>query len=138
MAKFSDGVKRFSSAVDVKNQAIFAGVAAETKNSIQFGSPLTGAPGQPVENEGPDKGNLRASWTEEFTSPTSALIATNCEYAESNEDGIARPGGGAYVLRANVGGRHSVKLTVTNMDKIVDAETKRLDGTVSRSMGPNQ
>lgn len=120
---FRDEVRRFAVKVEAKSQAIFAGVVADAKSSIQFGSPVTGAPGQPVET-----GNLRASWQVEFQSPTSALISTNVAYARSNEDGIRRPGGGPYRLRSKVGGRWSVKLTIAGMNKIVDDVARRLSG----------
>lgn len=90
----------------------FIGLAVAAKDSIQFGSPITGAPGQPV-----DTGYLRNSWqigwdtvpqfpgTGEGATPdpagltpiedtgdpmtaTRALIATNVEYAEVIEDGV--------------------------------------------------
>lgn len=122
MGAFSDQVKLFATVtVPSRAQAVFVGAATEVKNSIQFGSPLTGSPGQPV-----DEGNLRASWQLEFESPTSALVSTNVAYAESNEDGIARPGGGPYVQRSAVGGRHSVQKTVDNFPRIVEAEVAKL------------
>lgn len=129
---FAGQVNGFAAKVAETHQAVFLGIVDRCVTSIVEGSPLTGSPGQPVENTGPDKGNLRASWrtglaggtpgfnSPRFESPTSALIGTNCVYAESNEDGIARPGGGAYLLRANIGGRRSVELTRMGFQRIVD------------------
>lgn len=125
---FRDDLARFSKSVEVQSRAVFVGAVAAAKTSIVDGSTLTGSPGQPVENEGPDKGNLRGSWQVEFPTPTSAIISTNVVYAESNEDGIARPGGGAYLLRADVGGRHSVQKTILGFEAIVASEAQRLGG----------
>jgi hypothetical protein len=82
--------------------------------SIQFGSPLTGAPGQPV-----DTSNLRNSWQDEKVSPTEHVISTPVEYAQPIEDGIGPHG--PLTLRSAVGGFHSIAQTVANFDRIVDA-----------------
>lgn len=105
-------------------QEVFVGVVAETKNSIVFGSPLTGAPGQVVADVG--GGTLRDSWKTEFEDANNALISTKVPWAEQNEDGIARPGGGPYVQRSAVGGRWSVALTQTNIQRIVDDVAAKL------------
>lgn len=104
--------------------AVFVGVVAEVKNSIVFGSPLTGAPGQVVADV--NGGNLRASWQSEFEDANNAVVSTNVPYAESNEDGVARPGGGPYVQRSAVGGRWSVALTRMGFQRIVDDVAARL------------
>lgn len=92
--------------------------------SIKFGSPLTGAPGQPV-----DTSNLINSWTMERESPTSIVIGTPVEYADAIEEGIQEPyttKNGTQVtpkpmtLRSAQGGFHSVAHTVTNFDRIVE------------------
>lgn len=121
---FRDDMQRINAQVRADTQAIFLGVCVEAKNSIVFGSPLTGAPGQVVADK--DGGELRASWQLSFESPTSAVISTKSNHAPQNEDGIARPGGGPYIQRAAVGGRHGVALTITNLDRIVAAETAKL------------
>ena len=123
MGQFSDTVKRFAARVTVDTQAVFVGTVADAKSSIQHGSTITGAPGQPV-----DEGGLIVSFQVEFTSPTSARISTNLPYAESNEDGIARPGGGPYIQRSPVGGRHSIAKTIDGLPLIVDDNVKRLTG----------
>lgn len=93
-------------------QRVFISVALMAKASIQFGSPVTGSPGQPV-----DTGYLRNSWqigwdavprfpgtgegadadptglqpiedTGDPMKATRALIATNVEYAEVIEAGV--------------------------------------------------
>jgi len=88
--------------------AVFVGAASVAKNEIQMGGPLSGAPGQVVDDV--NGGNLRASIQLEFEDANNALISTNVAYAESNEDGIARPGGGPYVQRSAVGGRWNFAL----------------------------
>lgn len=84
--------------------------------SIVNGSAITGAPGQPVEED-----VLRKSWVTEKLSPTHATVTTDNPYAESNEDGIARPGMGPYRLLSPVGGRWSIEKTVAGWGAIVDA-----------------
>lgn len=124
MGAFADSVKNFSRKVDAGSQAVLVSSATEAFNSIVFGSALTGSPGQPVADV--DGGNLRASWQLEFPTATSALISTASAYAPSNEDGVARPGGGNYLLRASIGGRFSIAHTIAAFDKIVAEETTRL------------
>lgn len=119
---FLDEIRAHNAKTEELTQAVFVGAVAEAKSSIQFGSPLTGAPGQPV-----DEDILRPSWQTEFEDPHTALISTNLPYAEQNEDGIARPGGGPYVQRSAVGGRWSVALTRTNMQRIYDDVAAKLN-----------
>jgi phage gpG-like protein len=125
MGEFLDAIRAHNARVELELvPAVFVGTVAEVKNSIQFGSPLTGAPGQVVADE--HGGNLRASWQSEFTDPNNAIVSTNVPYAESNEDGIARPGGGPYVQRSAVGGRWSVALTRMGIQRIVDDVAAKL------------
>jgi phage gpG-like protein len=123
---FADDIKRFNRKVERLAQEVFVGVVAEAKTSIVEGSPLTGAPGQVVADE--HGGNLRGSWQTEFEDPNTAIISTNVPYAESNEDGIARPGGGPYVQRSAVGGRWSLALTRMGIQRIVDDVATKLSG----------
>jgi hypothetical protein len=85
--------------------------------AIQFGSELTGSPGQPV-----DTGNLRNAWIRENPSENVSIVSTNVEYAQSIEDGIGPHG--PLTLRSAVGGFHSVALTVAGFDRIVDAAVR--------------
>jgi hypothetical protein len=119
MTSFADGVKAFGVKVERVAQDVFVGVVQETHTSIVTGSPLTGAVGQPV-----DTGALRASWQITFVSPTSAVIATNLVYAPIIEDGIAASGK-PIQFKSQVGGAHSVKQTVANFDRIVEAEAAK-------------
>jgi hypothetical protein len=93
---------------------IFAGTVAHAFQSIVEGSPITGAPGQPV-----DTGNLRASWQTTFESPTVALISTNVEYAPYVEDNVNN-------VTFKNHGPHSIKLTVAGLQQVVDAEIVRV------------
>lgn len=132
MSAFGDQIKVFAVKVDAKTSEAFANIVSATQDSIVNGSPLTGSPGQPVGQYGPGYhpgevgGALKTSYQVEFESPTSALISTNSPYAQQNEDGVARPGGGAYTQRSTVGGRHSVALTVAGFDRIVASEADRV------------
>lgn len=118
---FADDLRAFGLKVQTRNQAVFAGVVADTKTSIVEGSPVTGAPGQPVRT-----GNLRASWQTAFETPTSAIISTNVAYAKPIEDGVGRFG--PMTLRSKVGGWHSVALTVANFPRLVAATAERILG----------
>lgn len=105
----------------------FAGYVAETERSVRVGSEITNSPGQPVADE--NGGNLRASWIGEFLAKYEWQFTTDAPYARSNEDGIARPGGGPYVLRASTGGRHSIKLTRAGWPHIVAHVNAQQGGT---------
>lgn len=129
MGAFVDDIKRATIAINAKSQAVFLGSVVDAKNSIVFGSSLTGSPGQVVADVG--GGTLRDSWTIEFESPTTALIASGGAaegYNQQNEDGIARPGGGPYIQRSAIGGRHSVSKTVDNFPLIVADNVRKLGG----------
>ncbi len=118
MTDFKDQVRAFGLKVEGQTKNIFVNTAVATKSSIVEGSSITGAPGQPV-----DTGALRASWQLEFTTPTSAIIATNLVYAPIIEDGVRD--GKALTLRSQVGGWGSVRATVLNFDRLVQAEAEK-------------
>lgn len=132
---FLDEIRAHNARVELELlPAHFVGLVAEVKNSIQFGSPLTGSPGQVVADVG--GGNLRGSWQDEFEDASNATVSTNVPYAESNEDGIARPGGGPYVQRSATGGRWSVALTRMNIQRLVnDVAAKLTEGGDPRPSG---
>lgn len=113
MGAFGDQVRAFERKVEVRSREVFVNVAAAAHESIVNGSPVTGAPGQPV-----DTGNLRNSWILSFPSPTEAMISTNVEYAPYVEDNVR-----GVTFKNH--GPHSVALTVAGLDKIVAAETAR-------------
>lgn len=114
---------------------VFTQVGVEALASIQDGSPLTGAPGQPV-----DTGYLKNSWQMVQDSPDSIVIGTNVAYAGVIEDGVrssydpdgtprpkAMPGQGeaGRHIKSTVGGHHSVALTHANMDRLVESVKRR-------------
>jgi hypothetical protein len=133
MTAFGEALQRFTVKVETRSQAVFLNTVSACYESVVNGSPLTGSPGQPVGQYGPGYhegdvgGELKASWQTHFLSPASAEIVTNSPYAPQNEDGIARPGGGTYRHLSTVGGRHSVMKTAAAIQKVVDAETKKVN-----------
>lgn len=93
----------------------------EVRRSVVFGSELTGAPGQPVQTS-----DLRTSWIGTRISVGVQELTTAMSYAEYIEDGGNDLG--AFTLRSEVGGFHSVKLTVAAWDKIVEFARKKAMG----------
>lgn len=118
---FTDDLARFSAKVETKSRAAFVNVCSAAKSSITDGSALTGSPGQPV-----DTGNLKASWQLTFESPTVGVISTNVAYAEAVEDAVGPHGPRVYGAKNNIGGSHSVKLTMAGLNRIVADEVKKL------------
>jgi len=110
---FESDIDAFRQKLEQRRRDLFVGVAVETLRSIQLGSEITGAPGQPV-----DTGVLRASWGILFEEPTVALISTNVVYAPLIEEGIGPHG--PLQLRSQVGGFHSVLLTQAGFPRIVE------------------
>lgn len=81
--------------------------------SVQFGSEITGAPGQPV-----DQGVLRASVQLQLDATTPhASVGSNLEYAPGIEHGVGPHG--PLTLRSAVGGFHSFALTVAATDRLL-------------------
>lgn len=120
----ANDIRRFARSCERNLEAAYRGSKLAALNSIRYGSDITGSPGQPVR-----AGTLRDSWEIEDEDVFRAMIFTTSPYALSNEDGIARPGGGPYVLRSAVGGRWSVLKTRRNFDRLVeDVVTKLLSG----------
>lgn len=119
---FRDDIRAFVVKVHAREQSIFTGTVDHAHTSIQEGSTVTGAPGQPV-----DTGVLRASWQKQYESPAVAIISSGGEaaaYNKSIEDGVGPHG--PLVLRSPTGGFHSVALTVDNFDRIVEHETRKV------------
>jgi len=123
---FADDVRVFNRKIEAQERDIFTGVVDLAHESIVEGSPVTGAPGQPV-----DTGALKSSFVKEYVSKDEAIISTNLEYAPYIEDGGNDRG--EFTLRSGVGGFHSVALTLAGFDKIVDAVTQRVIGNESGS-----
>lgn len=114
---FADEMNAAANDVEQRANAVFNTIVELTKQSWQFGSPLTGSPGVIV-----DTGDLRNSIMRDDVSPTEATISTNVEYAQSIEDGVGPHG--PLTQRQPVGGFHALGLTVAGFDRIVDAAAR--------------
>ena len=114
-AGFIADINKFVKKTERRAKDVFVGSTVEVRRSIVEGSELTGAPGQPV-----DTGTLKASWVDNFISPTEWQIETNIEYAPGIEDGVG------ITIRSPVGGSHSVALTTAGWQRIVDHVNKRV------------
>ena len=136
---FAAQLKNFSVKLGAVSREVFVGTVAELTSSVVYGSTITGAPGQVVQDSGPGviAGNLLASWLDGieggtpgfnspvWESPNVAVIGTFCPYAPPNEDGISRTGG-PYVQRSAIGGRWSVAHTRAGFQAVVDSVAKDL------------
>jgi hypothetical protein len=92
--------------------------ATETVHlSIVDGHPITGAPGQPIQS-----GDLWDSFVPSFLSRYLWQDVTNLIYAPIIEDAIG------ITLRSPVGGFHSVKMTRSAWQRIVDDAITRNNG----------
>lgn len=125
---FLNACEAFAERARLTEDAIFHGVVGEVATSIIEGSPITGAPGQPVREN-----ILKPSWGTHYLSPTEALVGSGgvaAGYNRAIEDGQGRfgpfnPARGTYpeprTSRSRVGGYHSVALTRAAFAKIVYA-----------------
>lgn len=101
-------------------------VANHCYRSITVGSPITGAPGQPV-----DTGALLESWRKISQKDRHRiLIVSNLIYAPIIEDNWR-----GATLRSAVGGFHSVKITKAAFNLIVAYELKIVKRAVRASAG---
>lgn len=115
---FGSDLRRFQRKVELRSQAVFQKTVAEVARSLNEGSVLTGAPGQPVAPDAPPGARrLRGSFQEKYLSPTSAEVSTSIPWAADVEDGMKN--GKPMQLRSDVGGFHSVKLTRAGFGRIV-------------------
>lgn len=114
MSGFADEIQAFVEKAKTTERQVFTRVADKVFESVTEGSPLTGAPGQPVAVDG----DLKASWTEQVDE-REAVISSDHPAAPVIENGTRL--GQDLVLHAHVGGFHSVKQTAVNFDRLVDA-----------------
>lgn len=89
--------------------------------SIQVGSPITGAPGQPV-----DEFVLLPSYHVEKMGPRTSRIVSYEPYSWGIENAVGPHG--PIKLRSSVGGFHSIKRTVAANDRVAAAALRRLNG----------
>lgn len=116
---FTSDLTAFAEKVEGRQRQLFVGSVDAVHHSITEGSPISGAPGQPV-----DTGFLKSSWIEEFPEDWVGEISTNVVYAPPIEEGIGPHG--PLTLRSAVGGFHSVKLTRAAWDRITQSEVAKL------------
>ena len=132
MSDFTGDLERFAAKAAQRAHDVFVQTTIDVQQSIVEGSPLTGAPGQPV-----DTGYLKNSWHPHFTSRTEWETTTNVGYAPVIEhnlrerydyEGTRRPKelkstirvpGAPKGAKSTVGGHHSVALTVAGWERIV-------------------
>lgn len=128
---FRDDLNAFAEKIERQAKEVHVRATGEVYGSVINGSPLSGAPGQPV-----DLGNLRDSWQELHPEALLSEVSTNTEYAQAIEEGQQPPHAreqasatgvqqllitpGPMTLRSEVGGFHSVKLTRAAWPKIVE------------------
>jgi len=108
-----DRIVRKARAAEVQ---LFNNCLAHAQRSILVGSPVTSAPGQPV-----DTGRLITSWSERRYGRQSAELVSSAPYAEVIENNKR----GAN-LRSKVGGFHSIKLTRLGWGRIVSYEGRKI------------
>jgi hypothetical protein len=116
MTRFAADLKAFAEKARRRSRELATNVTDHVETSIKVGSPVTGAPGQPVES-----GALLNSWHRQAEGPFRAAIVSESPYADSietNERGAA--------LRSSVGGFHSVALTRAGFENVVEHELGKL------------
>jgi hypothetical protein len=131
---------RVSALLAQRADAFMVGVTGAAFESIVEGSPVTGAPGQPVGQYGPGYhpgsvgGTLKGSWSQRFLSATEAEVSTNLIYAPAIEDQVSGTGK-TLNLRSSVGGFHSVKLTIAGIQALANQVAERLNAGAREVMG---
>lgn len=115
---FGSDLRKFQRKVEQRAQAVRNGCVTEVARSLNEGSELTGAPGQPVAPDAPPGGRkLRGSFEEKIHSAALAEVSTTIPWAPDVEDGMKD--GKPMQLRSDVGGFHSAKLTRAGFPRIV-------------------
>ena len=140
---FMRDLRKFAVKVERTTRLTFVGTATKMHESVTMGSSITGAPGQPV-----DTGFLRNSWQLDIK-PTHATISTNVAYAPVIEHNLRSAYDAAGVqnrygvtggrigpslpfgmrrrgVKSEVGGNHSVKMTVAAADRLQAAALREI------------
>jgi hypothetical protein len=116
---FASSLEQFASKTTERKQAVFVGTVVELRESIKFGSALTGAPAMPVApGQFKRAGALRDSVTVSYPDPNAAVIYTTSPYALDVEDN-------AKGHQFNSGGPHGWKLTAAAFPHVVDTVATR-------------
>jgi hypothetical protein len=110
---FGDAVAVWATKAKARSRQVFVGTVHAVHGSIVEGSPVTGAPGQPVVS-----GRLAESYSDTIEGNLGRVVSGH-PAAAMVEDGI-HPGGGA-LLYQHGGGPHSVKLTHAAFPRLVAA-----------------
>ncbi len=122
---FQRDIEDFLVELDLRQKRLREEAVQRAFDGIRHGDEITGAPGQPV-----DTGNLINSWQIDKVSDTTTRIFTAVIYAPGIEDGVLYGSGGnvkaQLTLRSQVGGFHSVKMTVAGWQDIVNAVVEDL------------
>jgi hypothetical protein len=117
---FASDLAGFARQTEARSQAVFVATVVELRDSVKFGSAVTGAPAMPVApNEFPRAGALRDSVTVTYPDPNTALIYTDKPYAPDVEDNTK---GHTF----HNGGPHGWRLSIAGFGRIVDAVTRRI------------
>ena len=116
--EFEAAVQAFEVLVDDRLRRTVNECVVEVQRSVVEGSEITGAPGQPV-----DTGFLKSSWIARFLEAWRWTTTTAAAYAKHIEEAVG------LTLRSEVGGFHSVKLTIAGWQRIVAACVARVRGT---------
>ena len=113
---YDGGIARHTTLTTQRYRALFTGVTVDVGNSVRYGSPVTGAPGQPVRT-----GNLLRGWQDQFVGAWLWVLKTNVEYARDVEDNVR-----GVAFRNH--GPHSVALTVQGFPRLVSARLAEVRG----------
>ena len=113
--EWEKAIDAFERKIEKRTKEIFVKTTEELRDSMVFGSAVTGAPGQPV-----DTSNLKNDWLAgaKFAGAWFWRMTTNVEYAQAIEEGVGPSG--PMQLQSPVGGFHSRKMTVAGFQKLVD------------------
>lgn len=118
----TDAAKQFSAQIERDRRAVFVATVDDLRDSIKFGSAVTGAPALPVApSEFPKSGELRDGVRVTYTDPNTAVISTDVSYALEVEDDSK-----GQVFTS--GGPHGWKISAAGFPRILAAVTRRITG----------
>lgn len=121
-AQFGNQLALFAAKLERNRQKVLGRATSIAYQSITKGSPITGAPGQPVET-----GALLRSWVIEFRGPNVSTITSDLPYAHIIENGIGPHG--PLTLRSTVGGFHSLKQTAAAWQRVLRQAMREINGS---------